>query len=374
MSRPAAKLIIANSEQNADLLYATKFFAPDEFIWLAHRGKTAAVFSPLEIDRARQSATVDECIPLTMFEDEYQKRHGHKPDLPAVAALLLRREKIRRVNVPAAFPLACAQTLQRAGITVNVATPFLPQREFKTAEEIKHITAAQRHAEFGLARGLEILRAATVDRKNFIVWNGKKLTSEILRGEIDAAIIRHGGLPANTIVAGGAQGCDPHEQGHGPLLARRTIVLDLFPRDRRTGYFGDLTRSVVKGAAGDALKQLYATVSAAQNLVLRALRPGVDGAKLHERVKQYFTAAGYPTEQRDGHWVGFFHGTGHSLGLEIHEAPRFSAGKFKAGQIMTVEPGLYYPDIGAIRIEDLVILTATGHRNLTNAPKFLEID
>ncbi|MDR1145916.1 MAG: Xaa-Pro peptidase family protein [Verrucomicrobiales bacterium] len=367
------KLIIAASEHSADLLYATKFFVPDEIIWLERRGTTCAVFSPLEIDRARQAAEVDECLPLTVLEDAWQKEHGRKPSLAEAAALLLRRKRIRSVSVPADFPLAYAETLRRAGVTVSVATPFFPQREFKTAAEIRHITAAQRHAECGLARGLEVLRAADVDRRQCLRWNGKKLTSEILRGEIDAAIMRHGGLPANTIVAGGRQSCDPHETGHGPLRAGQTIVLDIFPRDQRTGYFGDLTRSVVKGVASDAIKKLYATVSAAQTMVLRELRPGADGAQLHERVKQFFTDSGYPTEQRAGRWVGFFHGTGHSLGLEIHEAPRFAAGKFKTGQIMTVEPGLYYPDLGGIRIEDLVVITASGNKNLTKAPKFLEI-
>jgi Xaa-Pro aminopeptidase len=363
------KLIIANSEQNADLLYATKFFVPDEIIWLEHRGKHSAVFSPLEIDRARKSANCDEFIPLSDLE----KALGKKASLPALAALLLKKKNIRHITIPASFPFAYAQTLQQAGITTSVQTPFFPQREFKSAQEITHITKSQRHAESGLARGIEILRTARIDRKNFITWNGKKLTSETLRGEIDTAVMRHGGLPANTIVAGGLQGCDPHEKGHGPLMANQTIILDIFPRDQQTGYFGDLTRSVVKGRANDQTKRLYATVLAAQKMALRELKPGVDGAKLHEKVKNYFTTNGYPTEQRQGRWTGFFHGTGHSLGLEIHEPPRFAAGKFKKNQTMTVEPGLYIPEIGGIRIEDLVVLTANGNKNFTKAPKFLEI-
>ncbi|MDR0532863.1 MAG: Xaa-Pro peptidase family protein [Verrucomicrobiales bacterium] len=369
MSKKISRLIIANSEQNADLLYATGFFVPDEIIWLEHHGKTSAVFSPLEIDRARKSANCDEFIALTDLE----KACGKKAGLSSLAAFLLKKKNIKRVAVPTSFPFAYAQTLQQAGIAVSVETPFFPQREFKTAQEIKHITEGQRHAEAGLARGIEVLRAAKINRNNFIVWNGKKLTSEILRGEIDAAVMRHGGLPANTIVAGGIQGCDPHEKGHGPLMANQTIVMDIFPRDQKTGYFGDLTRSVVKGHANDQIKRLYATVLAAQKMVLRKLKPGVDGAKLHEKVKNYFTISGYPTEQRKGRWVGFFHGTGHSLGLEIHEAPRFAAGTFKKNHIMTVEPGLYIPEIGGIRIEDLVVLTANGNKNLTKAAKFLEI-
>jgi Xaa-Pro aminopeptidase len=130
---------------------------------------------------------------------------------------------------------------------------------------------------------------------------------------------------------------------------------------------------VVKGKASESLRKQYDTVLTGQKKALKAMKAGCDGGRLHQQVKDYFTAEGYPTEQRNGRWVGFFHGTGHSLGLEIHEAPRFSAGKFKIGQAMTVEPGLYYPETGGVRIEDLVIVTRTGIKNLTRTPKFLEL-
>ncbi|NJK91987.1 MAG: M24 family metallopeptidase, partial [Blastochloris sp.] len=110
-----------------------------------------------------------------------------------------------------------------------------------------------------------------------------------------------------------------------------------------------------------------------QALALKKMKAGADGAALHEEVKTYFKEQGYPTEQRAGRWVGFFHGTGHSLGLEIHEAPRFSAGRFRRGQVMTVEPGLYYPGLGGVRIEDLVVIEAKGIRNLTKAPDVFEL-
>jgi len=139
------------------------------------------------------------------------------------------------------------------------------------------------------------------------------------------------------------------------------------------GYFGDLTRTVVRGRAPEALGKLRATVLAAQKMVLRAMKPGADGAALHRQVTDYFTAQGYPTRRERGRWVGFFHGTGHSLGLEIHESPRFAAGKFKPGQVMTVEPGLYYPGIGGVRIEDLVYISGKGCRNLTRAPDVWEL-
>jgi Xaa-Pro aminopeptidase len=199
------------------------------------------------------------------------------------------------------------------------------------------------------------------------------LTSEILRAEIDSAILRAGGIPAGTIVAGGDQACDPHERGFGPLRANELIILDVFPRDSKTGFYGDLTRTVVRGRASEEQRRLWETVREGQALALKKMKPGVDGLKLHNEIKQLFAERGYPTELRNGKHVGFFHGTGHGLGLEIHEFPRFQKTVFKKGQSLTVEPGLYYPGIGGVRIEDVVVLTENGARILSKFEKRLEV-
>ena len=188
-------------------------------------------------------------------------------------------------------------------------------------------------------------------------WSGKPLTSELLRAEIDSAILRAGGLPANTIVAGGDQACDPHERGRGPLFANSLIILDIFPRDAASGYFGDMTRTVVRGRASDEQRDLWETVRDGQEMALKKMKPGVDGLTLHNAIKKLFADRGYPTEVRKGRQVGFFHGTGHGLGLEIHEYPRFQKTVFKKGQVLTVEPGLYYPGLGGVRLEDVAVLT-----------------
>lgn len=182
-----------------------------------------------------------------------------------------------------------------------------------------------------------------------------------------------GGQPAHTIVAGGEQACDPHERGHGPLKADSLIILDVFPRHTASGYYGDMTRTVVRGTATPAQRELWQTVLAGQKLALEGMGPGVNGKNVHEAVKKLFTDRGFPTEQQDGRWVGFFHGTGHGLGLELHEAPRFAATRFKPGQIFTVEPGLYYPGTGGVRIEDVVVITETGIKNLCKFEKHLEV-
>jgi Xaa-Pro aminopeptidase len=226
--------------------------------------------------------------------------------------------------------------------------------------------------EKGMARAMEVLRASKPKGKK-LIWSGKPLTSELLRAEIDTAILRAAGLPANTIVAGGDQACDPHERGHGPLFANSLIILDIFPRDAASGYFGDMTRTVVRGRASEKQRDLWETVRTGQEMALKKMKPGVDGLKLHNEIKKLFADRGYPTEVRNGRQVGFFHGTGHGLGLEIHEYPRFQKTVFKKGQVLTVEPGLYYPGLGGVRLEDVAVLTDTGMRLLSRFEKRLEI-
>lgn len=376
MKTPGMKtrLMIGSSEQDADLLYATKFFVPDDFIWLEHRGKSWAVLSPLEIDRARRTARVDQVLSLADLESPLQKKLGRKPLTVEVVAALLKSKKIRAVEVHERFPSGYLEGLRALGVRVKVSSrPFFPQRSIKTAWEVRQVERGLRLAEAGMARAFAVLKEARIDARNFIIWKGAKLTSEILRGEIDAAIIRLGGLPARTIVAGGLQACDPHEGGSGPLRGGQAIILDIFPRDQRSGYFGDLTRTVVKGKAGPGLVHMYATVKEGKQMALGQMKPGADGKAIHDGITRYFKERGYPTKKEKGRWVGFFHGTGHSLGLEIHEAPRFSASRFPVGEMMTVEPGLYVPGIGGVRLEDLVVMTAKGPKNLTRVKEELEI-
>lgn len=368
------RLIVAASEHDPDMLYATRFFAPDAFIFLEEKGKRTLVLSDLEIDRARKQADADEFVSYSALEREVQGKQTKAPAYEKVLSHFLRKRGVRSALVPASFPLGYAQELAAAKIRLRTTNGlFWPEREAKSDEELKLMRRALSITESGLARAMEVLAASTPGAGKKLSWSGKTLTSEILRAEIDSAVLRAGGLPANTIVAGGDQACDPHERGSGPLKANSLIILDIFPRDAKSGYFGDMTRTVVRGRANEAQRRLWETVRDGQALALKKMKPGVDGLKLHNEVKQFFTDRGFPTEVRDGRQVGFFHGTGHGLGLEIHEFPRFQKTVFKPGQVLTVEPGLYYPGIGGARIEDVVVLTPSGSRMLSRFEKRLEI-
>ena len=368
------RLMVAASEHDPDMLYATRFFAPDAFIFLEERGKRTLVLSDLEIDRARKQADADEFVSYSALEREVQGKQKKAPAYEKVLSHFLRKRGVRSALVPASFPLGFAHELAASKIRLRTSNGlFWPEREAKSEEELKLMRRALAITESGLARAMEVLGASTPGAGRKLSWSGRTLTSEILRAEIDSAILRAGGLPANTIVAGGDQACDPHERGFGPLKADSLIILDIFPRDAKSGYFGDMTRTVVRGRANEQQRKLWETVRKGQEMALRKMKPGVDGLTVHNEVKQFFTDQGFPTEVRDGRQVGFFHGTGHGLGLEIHEIPRFQKTVFKPGQVLTVEPGLYYPGVGGVRIEDVVAVTQSGTRMLSRFEKRLEI-
>jgi Xaa-Pro aminopeptidase len=368
------RLIVAASEHDPDMLYATKFFVPDPFIFLEQNGKRTIVLSDLEIDRGRKQAKADEIVSYSQFEREVQGKQKKPPPFEKVMSHFLRKRGVRSAVVPANFPLSYAEELAIHKIRLRATNGlFWPEREAKSEGELQLMRRALAITEKGLARAMEVLAASKPGPGKKLSWSGRTLTSEILRAEIDSAILRAGGLPANTIVAGGDQACDPHERGFGPLKADSLIILDIFPRDAKSGYFGDLTRTVVRGRASEEQRRLWETVRQGQTLALKKMKPGVDGLELHNEVKQFFTDRGFPTEVRDGRQVGFFHGTGHGLGLEIHEFPRFQKTVFKPGQVLTVEPGLYYPGIGGARLEDVVAVTKSGTRMLSRFEKRLEI-
>jgi Xaa-Pro aminopeptidase len=372
-----AKLIVATSENDANLLYATRFFAPDAFILLIHRGRKLLVMSDLEIDRARQQAQVHSVLSRSKLENQLEKLGEKTIDTAAVLRLLLSERRIRSVSVPEDFPLGLAEKLKGKGIYVHIhPSPFFEQRECKRADEISYIERALRAAEAGMEAGIEMIRNSRVHSSGTLFWGGSKLTAEGLKQRINATILDRGCIAVHTIVACGDQGCDPHNEGSGPLKAHQSIILDIFPRSQNSGYWGDITRTVVKSRASERLKAVFMAVKHGQQRALEQIKAGVEGSAIHQSVQDYFKQAGFKTSRRNGRMEGFFHGTGHGVGLEIHEAPRLSStasGRLKAGHVVTVEPGLYYPGLGAVRLEDLVVVTSPGNRNLTKFPKYLEV-
>jgi Xaa-Pro aminopeptidase len=372
---PDTRLIIAASERDANLYYATRFSAPDPFVLLWHGAEKVVLASDLEVDRARAQAQVDEVRSFRDYEERAKQRGVARPTLVDAVLELLRERGVSAVTVPADFPLAHADALRAAGIAVRAkADPFIPERVAKSTEEVAAITAALRATESVLGEAIDVIRRARV--RDGVLWrDGERLTSEGLKRFIAVRLLERELLAQHTIVACGEQGCEPHAEGSGPLHVDQPIIIDVFPRHAGSRYFADITRTVVKGRASEALRRMFGAVVASQERAMALIKDGAEGEPIHREVHQTMEQLGFTTGQVGGRLQGFFHGTGHGLGLEIHEPPRISTapGRLERGHVVTVEPGLYYPGLGGVRIEDVVVVTESGCRNLTEFPKHLEV-
>ena len=377
-SPPAdTRLIYSASDTDANMLWATGFFAPDPFIFIAKRGKRYLVMNDLELDRAKSQAAVDKVLAYSHYQRRLQNRGTQFPTTAQILVEVLSDLKIKRVEVPSAFPVHLADQLRKMKMRVDPRPdPFWSDREFKTQREIRAISDSLQAAEIGMEAGIDAVRRTEIRKDGYLYLDGTRLTSEILKRIINTAIMAQGYVPSHTIAASGDQCVDPHNQGSGPIRANTSIIMDIFPRSQTTGYFGDITRTIVRGRASERLKHAYHCVLNAQNIGFRQIKDGASAYDIHQEILNYFASEAFPTGLLDGRMQGFFHGTGHGLGLDIHEAPSFgqrSKNLLRTGNVVTVEPGLYYKGMGGVRLEDVVVVTKTGCKNLVQIPKFLEV-
>ena len=377
MAKEIAPLMYADTERSADALYFGRVGVPDPFIAFGLRGRKYAVVSALEFGRVRRESAFDVVLPLERYLDRARAAvPGRRPGAADVILLLSREFRHPRFTVPPDFPAGLFEKLRAGGLRVSVADgPLFPGREIKDAVEAAAIREGNRCSALGIAAAERVLRASRA-RGSRLHHRGKPLTSEALRFEIELACLRAGSIAANTIAAGGDQACDPHDRGSGVLRPGELIIVDVFPRVTATGYHGDMTRTVLRGRASDAQRALVAAVREAQVAALAAIRSGVNGRDVHGRVTEVFARRGFATRTTARGSVGFFHGTGHGLGLEVHEPPRVNGSvdyALKKGSVVTVEPGLYYPGLGGCRIEDVVQVTDRRPRMLSTYPYEWEI-
>jgi Xaa-Pro aminopeptidase len=372
----AAKLIIADSEKNANLYYATRFLAPDPFIFIQADGRRLIIMSDLEVDRARAQAKVDEVLSFSKLSGDAKRRGIAEPGFSDVVDEALRSRGIKTLEVPADFGIAHADALRQRGYDVQPRPePFFPERMVKTEEEIARLTESLRETEASLEIAIELIRNSEPKPDGTLWIGGKPLTAELLRTAMHLTMMERECVAWHTIIAPGIQAVDPHNEGSGPLRANEPIVMDVFPQHARSRYFADITRTVVKGQASPKVRRMFEAVKAGQEIACRMIKDGVDGSAVHKAILDSFEQQGFKTGEQGGRMQGFFHGTGHGVGLEIHEPPRISAkpDTLKAGMVVTVEPGLYYLDAGGMRLEDMVVVRPAGCEILTQAPKILEV-
>lgn len=374
MGKPltGAIVVVGSPREKPELRYVTGLSAPDAVVYLQQGRKKCLVVPLLERELARGVARgVAVYSPDTLGIPPARRGAVNEWLLG-----LLRKLALSTITVAADFPLGIANQLRRAGIRLRIADgPLFLQRAIKTPAEIKRIAECQRSAVQALRAAVRLIARARCDCQNRLWIGGKLLTSEYLRRVIGEVLLAHNCTGEGTIVAGGKHSAMPHSVGQGPLRAHESIVIDIFPRHLEHGYYGDLTRTVVKGAPSAALKKMYSAVKAAQTAALAEIRAGVSGAKVHRAAAAVLAAHGFKSGLLDGKAQGFIHSTGHGIGLEVHEAPSLSprSGRLRSGELVTVEPGLYYFEHGGVRIEDTVLVTRTGCRKLARCEDVFEV-
>jgi Xaa-Pro aminopeptidase len=294
---------------------------------------------------------------------------------PELARRAVDRLAVTRAVVPTSFPVLGADHLRAHGVEIVVeADAWTGRRRRKSAPELEGMARAQRAAEAAFARAAAMLRAAEPAGDGRLRLGDGTLTCEGIRAAMVAELLAGGAEGEEIIVQSGEAALDGHDRGSGPVAADAPVVIDCFPRDRRTGAFSDMTRTFVPGTPAPELLRLHEHCRRALELALGAVRPGVDD--LHRRVCDYFDGHGFPTQltydgpppQREG----FFHGLGHGVGLQVHEKPWIGrrSDPLVEGDVIAIEPGLYFRGVGGVRLEDTVRVTADGCERLVDAPPF----
>jgi Xaa-Pro aminopeptidase len=369
--KPRNILLYSDTARSADALYFGGVEVPDPFVAIGVRGERCAVVSSLEYGRVKRTGDFDRVLSLEAYLEKARRAWPRKRPGPAgVIALLCRELRSGTLTVPEDFPAGLFGRLRALRVPVEVSQGALfPEREIKSRREAEAIREGNRCSAAGIAAAQGVLAASKI-RGGRLVYRGGTLTSERLKVAIEVACIEAGSVSSSTIAAGGDQACDPHNRGSGPLRPHELIIVDVFPRVADTGFYGDMTRTFLKGRASDAQRAIVAAVRAAQLKALGAIRAGVNGKDVHRLVCEAFVARGFETKRTARGYAGFFHGTGHGLGLEVHEPPRMGTvdHTLKGGSVVTVEPGLYYPGVGACRIEDVVQVTSGAPLMLSRYP------
>lgn len=367
------KLIAASSRGCSDILYASGFNCPDPFVWFEIDGRQTIIVSAMELDRARRESRKG--VRVTEISEWSQEGGGGVEEaLLGVVAKLPGTEWM----VPASFPLIYADRLREEGHRLRCEKgAFIPERRRKNSGEVELLTEGLRIAEAAMEKLASRLGSARIGEDGTLSIDGELITSESLRREIAAECAWRGANCEQTIVACGTEGAEPHNIGHGLIMANQPIVVDIFPRVDASGYWGDLTRTFTKGKAPDIVKKAFEAVREARECAKEFVKPGIAAAETHKLAALIMEGHGFETILRGPRRYGFIHGLGHGVGLDIHEAPRVSAGvdePLRDGDLITIEPGLYYPEWGGVRLEDMIWVRGDGNQCLTRIETFLEID
>ena len=373
-------LIYADTFRSPELRQEVPLGIPDPFLYLEKDGVKHIQIGSMEIPRLSE---------LGLFElhpgEEYGSDELVRSGLTyaqARAEVVVRAVKgigITKAVVPETFPLWLADRLRSEGVELTVdAELFDGRRRVKTDAQLAGMRRAQRAAEAGMDTVRDLLRRATGNGDG-LVLDGEPLTVERVKSAMSQTFAAHGTTSDDFIVAPGPQGAVGHDMGSGPIRAGVPIVVDIWPRDNESFVFCDMTRTFVVGDVPDDVREWHRLCKEALDRAISEIKDGADGRAIFDGTCEIFEAAGEPTQRTKevGKTLanGFFHGLGHGVGLEVHEQPGMGLASklpLKTGDVVTVEPGCYRQGYGGVRLEDLVLVTASGAENLTQYPYDLE--
>jgi Xaa-Pro aminopeptidase len=355
-------LIYGDTFRSPEQRHEVPIAVPDAFLYAERNGSRHVFVSALEYERARAVDGLEAHALEELGIDDLLAQGMQRDDADLEVCVRACTELgISEALVPPTFPLAVAERLREAGVDVRPEREhFAQRRRVKTESELAGIRRAQRACEAGMGSARDLIREG--------------ITCEEVRGAIERVFIEHDVFADEIIVSHGPQSAIGHEVGSGPIARDEPVVIDLFPRDRASGCYADMTRTFVAGEPSDELLEWHRLCKEALDLALGAVRPGVPGAELHRLVCELFHERGYATQlsKQPGQVLadGFFHSLGHGVGLEVHEAPSLgrSGEALVAGDVIAVEPGLYRAGVGGCRLEDLLLVTEDGYENLTDFP------
>jgi len=375
-------LIVADTVRSPELRHEVPLAVPDPFLYAEVGGKRTVVISSLEAGRVRELGTDLEVLTLEdVGMDDLLKRGLDSYAVDRELHLSACRQLgLEHAVTPLTFPLGFADHLRANGIELTSDQVFFDQRRrVKTAHELAGIRRACRAVEAGVAVGVELLRSA--QRSNGVLTlGGEPLTCERIKLEVERAFGEHGAAADELIVSHGPQTAVGHDGGSGPIADGDVVLFDLFPRDRESACFSDFTRTFSLGAPSAELAEYHRLAKEALDLAVAAVKPGVKGSDIHRQVCDLFHEHGHKTQlhKEEGESLvdGYFHATGHGVGLEVHERPgvgRVESEPLVEGDVIALEPGLYRNGYGGVRLEDLVLVTADGAEVLTHYPYDFEL-
>ena len=374
---PPVLVMAGRPGENASLQRRIGLPLGDPAAWIGWPdGQTTGIVRDLETDRTRSVGRCDRVTDVARCPMPAHRTEWPVDRETAVAAALagvLGERKVPVVQADRTLPLSFAWELMAAGIDIRYDDQMgVVDRRGKNEDEIAALADIQRKTETVMRQMLETIANAAVGQNGQLIGSDGPLTSESIRRQAAIALLRLGSsLTHGAIVAGPPHSGDCHHGGTGPLHSSVPIIVDLYPRDNTTRYYGDCTRTVVHGSPTEQVAAMHAAVLEAKDAAVSLCQPGQTAHAVHRRATDVLLAAGY-VEQRgvisDGPTIQ--HGTGHGVGLELHEPILVDDGgpAIVLGEVLTIEPGLYGRHSGSVRIEDMIVATAGGPRNLNSLP------